>query len=140
MHKYILLVALCQVNSLLLGQALATDPQLAKVESQYFNALKNKNYTGLDTIHHDLFHGVLATGKKLDKAAMIAYQNSNDAYVMKSFESLEVKTFGDVAVYTGIEVNKAKTGTILGQIRFIRIFARKNNAWTLTHAQFTAII
>jgi hypothetical protein len=140
MQKYYLLLVTFYVSTFCSGQSTASDPQLAQTENQFFTALKTKNFTGLETLYDNSFYGILTTGKKVNKAAMVEFQKSNDSLIAKSFENLETRIFGEVAISTGIEINSSKTGTKLGQLRFIRIFVRKNNVWTIIQSQFTTII
>lgn len=140
MLRYLLFLTFFQISNFSFGQASASDPGLVKTEDQFFAALKARDYTGLEAFYDDSFKGILATGKIVDKAAMVEYQKTSESYIAKSFENLETRIFGDVAISTGTEVNTAKTGTKLGQSRFIRIFIRKNNVWKIIECQYTTII
>jgi ketosteroid isomerase-like protein len=128
------------VSNLSFGQSSAIDSKLAAAQDQYFAALINKDYQNLEALYDDSFVGILSTGKKMDKAGLIDYQKTSDVQIYKSFEELDTRIYGDVAVCTGLEINKAKSGTKLGQIRFIRIYVKKNNIWKIVNSQFTSII
>lgn len=122
------------------GQSTSTDAQLAKTENKFFEAIVTRNYTELESFYDDAFSGILSSGKVVDKLQMVENQKTNDGVVVKSFVDLKTTIYGDVAVSTGIEVNKTKSGSNLGQIRFTRIYIKRNNDWKIINCQYTAII
>ncbi len=142
MYKsFAIIIAIALQTSLQsLGQSVPTDPKFTEVEEKFFEALKNKNYNGLEDYYDDSFTGVLPSGKKIDKAGMIDYHKTNDVVIFKVFESLETRVYGDVAICSGIEINKVKSGSIVGRQFFILIFLKKENTWRMINSQFTSII
>ena len=121
-------------------QSTATDPQLVKTENKFFEAIATRNYTEIESFYDDAFSGILSSGKVVDKSQMVEYQKTNDGVVVKSFQELKTTIYGEVAISTGIEVNKTKSGSNLGQIRFTRIYVKRNNEWKIINCQYTAII
>jgi len=140
MLKYLISLALLSSSIFSFGQSTASDPELVNTENQLYTMLTTNNFTGLESLYDDSFIGILADGKSVAKSAMVEYQKAKDPRIVKSFENLETRIFGDVAISSGTELNKSKAGSIVGQLKFIRIFIKKDKNWKIVNSQFTTII
>lgn len=140
MMRILVTLLLVFLSGVAFCQSTAADPQLAKTENQFLEALVSRNYTDLETFYSDTFSGILSSGKVVNKTEMVAYQKTNDGVVVKSFQDLKTVIYGDVAVSTGVEVNKTKSGSSLGQLRFIRVYLKTNKEWAIVNCQYTTII
>ena len=97
--------------------ASAAEQVLLNIEKQRLEAIVARNHEFLNNLYDDTFHGVIATGRSVDKAKIIEFLESYNPYVIQSIEEVKATVYGNVAVTTGKLLNKSKSGSIIGQTR-----------------------
>jgi uncharacterized protein (TIGR02246 family) len=122
--------------------AAATTPASTENVEQAIRSLENERSQAsvrsdtatLDRILADDFSTVGTSGAVRNKAQWLA---DNKSGVLKaesqSFADVNVRVYGDAAVVTGLMTQKGqdKGADISGQIRFTRVYAKRNGQWRL---------
>ena len=121
------------------GQSANTDPILVALENKFLEVLKNRTFENLASFYDDAYQGTLETGRVVDKNKMIEFQKTVSPYITPSIEDLKTAVYTEIAITTGRLVNKTKSGTIIGQSRFIRVYVKRNNEWKIIEGQYTLI-
>ncbi len=135
--KYLLLLLFAMVSFGGYSQTETPEQTLIKLEDQRLKAIINRDSITLSSIYDDSYHGVLASGRAVNKTGVIEYQLSNNPLVKISIEDVKASVYGNVGITTGKQFNRSKSGTVLGHSRFIRVYLKKGNAWKIIHSQGT---
>src|SRR5262245_52693984 len=124
----------CMVRALLLSLSLVqfvyaqTDPPeqwLLKLEEQHLQAMISRDSSQLNSLYDPAFHGVLATGQSVDKPKVVEFLTSSSPHIQLAIEDLKSKVAGPLGWTTGKQVSRSKSGSIIGQTRFLRIYHRQ---------------
>ncbi len=133
--KFLLLVVVCSP-----GFSQTPEQDIMKIEGQHVEAIGTRNHDVLTSLYDDQYHGVLASGHTVDKTKMVEFLETSSPHITLGVEDLKVTAYGTVAVVTGKTVNRSKSGTVIGQSRFIRIYLKKGDQWKIIESQGTVII
>ncbi len=134
-YAFVFLLSAIIVNGY--AQKDAPEQALVRLEDQRLKAIIDRDSVTLSSLYDDHYRGVLTTGKQVNKIGVMEFQLSNNPYVKISIENVEAVIYGNVGITTGKQVNRSKSGTILGQSKFIRVYLRNGNGWKIIQSQGT---
>ena len=118
----------------------SAEQALLNIEDQHLLAMINHSHDVLTAMYDDQFHGVLASGNVVDKVKVLEFLESGSPHVLISIEEVKATVFGTLAVTTGKVVSKGKSGFVIGQSRFLRVYVKKGDQWKIVESQTTVII
>lgn len=122
-------------------QAQETPEQtLVKMEDQRLQAIVKKDTATIMKIYDDRYQGVLASGQTVDKTKLIEFHLSGSPHITLVMEDVKASVYGSIAVTTGKQLNKAKSGHVIGQSKFIRIWQKNGDRWTVIRSQGTIVV
>lgn len=121
------------------AQTLVNDGSVETTENKFLELLKTRMYDNLASFYDDQYQGVLETGKVVDKEKMVEFQKTGSSYITPFVEDQKFSVFENIAVTTGKILNKTKSGAVIGQSRFIRVYVKKGTDWKIIESQFTLI-
>jgi len=113
---------------------------LINLESQRLQAIIHKDTATILKIYDDHYQGVLASGQSVDKAKQAEFHLSGSPHIALSNEDVKATIYGNIGVTTGRQVNKAKSGHVIGQSKFIHIYQKHGDKWTLIRSQGTIVV
>jgi hypothetical protein len=126
---------------MLSGQAQDTPEQsLLKMEEVRLQSIVKKDTLTIMKIYDDRYQGVLASGHSVDKSKVIEFHLSGSPHITLSMEDLKASVYGSIGVTTGKQLNKAKSGHVIGQSKFIRIWQKNGDRWTIIRSQGTIVV
>ena len=136
-HIFILLLALTGLGAY--AQTESPEQALAKMEDQRLKAIINKDSVALSALYDDKYTGVLTSGRAVNKAGVMKFQMTNNPLVQITIEDVKANIYNNVGITTGRQVNRSKSGTTLGQSKFVRVYLKTGNSWKIVHSQGTLI-
>ncbi len=113
---------------------------MVNLENKRLEAVASRNHEYLVNLYDDSFHGIIASGHEVDKVKMLEFLESYNPYVIQTIENVKAHVFGAIAVTTGKLVNKSKSGSVIGQTRFLHVYQKKAEHWKMIESQGTLII
>lgn len=126
---------------LLVQFAYAQEPeQLLALEDKHLQAMVSRDSAFLNSVYDAAFHGVLATGQTVDKTKVVEFLISSSPHIQWAIVEVKAKVAGSVGWTVGKLVSKSKSGSIIGQTRFLRIYHKSGNNWRIIESQGTVII
>ena len=120
--------------------SVSPEQTILTLEGQHVEAIGARNHDVLVSLYDDQYHGILASGQTVDKTKMVEFLETSSPHILVGVEGLKVVVYGAVAVVTGKTVNRSKSGTVIGQSRFIRVYLKKGDQWKIVESQGTVII
>ena len=124
---------ICQAQS-------ADEKVLLELEKQLTEAIASHKTDVLNKLFDDRYHGVTPAGAVVDKTKWLQLLNTNNPYIIFTTEDVKATVYGTTAVVTGKVVGTSKTGTIIGQSRFIHVLIKRSDHWKIIAEQGTVII
>ena len=121
------------------SQTETPEQALVRLEDQRLKAIVNRDSITLSNLYDDGYKGVLASGRTVNKAGVLEFQLSSNPHVRITIEGVQASAHENVGVVTGKQVNRSKSGTILGQSKFIRVYLKIGNTWKIIHSQGTLV-
>ena len=140
MKKLILLLLVLLFNHCIRAQVADDEKIILDLETQKGSAITLHNDAFLNNLIDESFRGVTAIGSVIHKAEQLEIYKTNNPYVIFSTEELHVSVNNNMAVVTGKLVSKSKSGSVIGQSRFLILYTRRNNQWKITFGQETGVI
>jgi hypothetical protein len=113
---------------------------LLRLEDQRLQAIIQRDTATIMKIYDDKYQGVLASGQSVDKTKVIEFHLSGSPHITIGIEDVKAMAFGNIGVTTGKQVNKAKSGHVIGQSKFIRIYQKTGDRWTIIKSQGTIVV
>ena len=113
---------------------------LVRLEDQRLQAIVNRDTAAIMKIYDDRYQGVLASGQSVDKTKVIEFHLSGSPHIALSMEDIKASVYGTIGVTTGKQLNKAKSGHVIGQSKFIRIWQKNGDRWTVIRSQGTIVV
>ncbi len=110
------------------------------LEGKLIEGIGTRNHDVLMSLYDDQYHGVLASGHTVDKAKMVEFLETSSPHILVGVEDLKVTIYGTLGVTTGKIVSRSKSGSVIGQSRFIRVYQKKGDQWKIVESQGTVII
>lgn len=120
-----------------MGQDLKT---LTDMEKQRIEAIEARAFDFVAGLYAEEFKGVTGAGKQVDKALLMEQLKTNSPHIHFSTEDVQVRIFGTIALVTGKQMSKSKMGSVIGQVRYILILAKKDDLWKIIESQETIIV
>lgn len=117
----------------------AEEKVLLDIERQRSEAIATGGNAFLNSVYHDQFRGVTAAGIVVDKKSLLEIFKSNNPDAVFSTDEMKATVYGYAAVVTGKLISKSKEGSLLGQLRFMHIYIKRNGQWKIIEGQGTAI-
>jgi len=118
----------------------SSEQTLVRLENERLAAIIKKDTAAITKIYDDRYQGVLASGLSVDKARLIEFHLSASPHIALSLEDVKATVYGNVGIATGKEVNKSKSGHIIGQSKFTRIYLKNGDRWTIVRSQGTIVV
>jgi hypothetical protein len=115
----------------------ATEQMLTSLEQDRLKAIVARDSVKLSAMYDDKYNGVLTNGREVTKAGVIEFQMASNPHITISIEAVKAFVYGTVGVTKGTQVNRSKSGTILGQSKFIRVYQKAGNNWKIIYSQGT---
>lgn len=123
------------------GQTGGTVEQtLMNMEDQHLLGMINHDKAALATMYDDQFHGVLGSGSRADKNAMLEFLVSGSPHILLSTEEVKVTVYGNTAVATGKILSKGKSGSVIAKSRFIHVLIKRGEEWKIIESQSTVVV
>lgn len=113
---------------------------LIRLEDQRLQAIIKRDTATILKIYDDRYQGVLASGQSVDKAKLVEFHLSGSPHITLSMEDIKTSVYGNIAVTTGKQLNKAKSGHVIGQSKFIRVWQKNGDRWTVIRSQGTIVV
>lgn len=113
---------------------------LLKLEDDRLQAITRKDTAALVKIYDDRYQGVLASGQSVDKTKVIEFHLSGSPHITLTMEDVKVVVYGSIGVTSGKQLNKAKSGHVIGQSKFMRVWQKNGNQWTVIRSQGTIVV
>lgn len=113
---------------------------LVRIENERLQAILKKDTATILKIYDDSYQGVLASGHAVDKAGVIEFHLSGSPHIQIGIEDVKATVYGTIGVTTGKQVNKSKSGTVIGQSRFMRIYQKNGTGWRIIRSQGTIMV
>ncbi len=113
---------------------------LVRIENERMQAILKKDTATIAKIYDDSYQGVLASGHAVDKAGVIEFHLSGSPHIQIGIEDVKASVYGTIGVTTGKQVNKSKSGTIIGQSRFMRVYQKNGTNWRIIRSQGTIVV
>lgn len=137
-HLLILVLAFACVQGF--SQSESPEDVLVRMENERLQAIINRDTAKIASIYDDRYQGILASGHSVDKAGVLEFHLSGSPHIMISIEDVKASVFGNIGVTTGKQLNKAKSGHVIGQSKFMRIYQKNGNKWTIIKSQGTIVV
>jgi ketosteroid isomerase-like protein len=122
------------------AQAPVDEKVLLDFENQLTLAIAEHKEDQLGNMFDVSYHGVTPAGKVVNKLEWLQLLKTNNPFVIFNTEEVKATVHGSVAVVTGKLVGKSKTGTVIGQSRFMHVLLKKDNHWKIVEEQGTIVI
>lgn len=115
---------------------------LIQLVEQINVALTKADMPFLERVLHKDFVLTSSKGKLEGRSEYISNRRSGGmVYLSKTSDEIKVLLFGDAAIVTGRDTEKARANQreMEGQYRWTRVFVRHDGRWQLVSAQFTPV-
>jgi hypothetical protein len=123
-----------------IAQSGADEKVFLDFEHQLTAAIAEHKEDQLSNMFDVAYHGVTPAGKVVNKIEWLQLLKTNNPFVVFNTEDVKSTMHGAVAVVTGKLVGKSKTGTVIGQSRFMHVLVKKDNQWKIIEEQSTIVI
>ncbi|MBL7847525.1 MAG: nuclear transport factor 2 family protein [Cyclobacteriaceae bacterium] len=122
------------------SQTESQEEVLVRIENERLQAIINRDTAKISSIYDDRYQGILASGHSVDKAGVLEFHLSGSPHILISIEDVKAWVYGNIGVTTGKQLNKAKSGHVIGQSKFMRIYQKNGNKWTIIRSQGTIVV
>lgn len=113
---------------------------IIELEKQRNYAIALNDEKTLSDLLDETYSGVTASGKVVNKSDQVAIYKSTNPYVKFTAENVFVTVYENSAVVTGTLVGKAKSGSLIGQTRYLYIYIKRGGQWRIKTGQETIVI
>lgn len=119
-----------------------TDDQkiILELEKDRQYAISLHDEIKLKDLLDDSYYGVTATGKVVNKSEQLEIYKSTNPYVTFTSEGVSVTSVEASAIVTGTLVGKTKSGSVVGETRYLIIYLKSANQWKIKMAQETVVM
>lgn len=113
--------------------------QLREIEETRRQAIKQGDMKTLEGIYANDFSAIAGSGQIINKELLLAVFKRNDPSVTFTTDEINVRFFGQTAVFTGRLTGKASSGETISASRFTHIFVKRSGRWQCIAGQSTPI-
>ncbi len=140
--KLNLVVSFCIVLFSPTAQAQTMDDQqiILDLEKQRNYAITLHDEKTLSDLLDEAYSGVTASGKVVNKSEQLAIYKSTNSFVTFAAENISITVNESTAVVTGTLSSKTKSGTVIGQTRYIYVYLKRDGKWRIKIGQETVVI
>lgn len=135
--KYVLQLLLIMAFFGGYSQTETPEQALIKLEDLRLKAIISRDSITLSSLYDAAYRGTLTNGRDVTKAEVIEFQLANNPNIKITIENVQPSVHGNVGIVTGKQVNRSKSGTILGRSKFMRVYLKKDNTWKIIYSQGT---
>lgn len=135
-----ILVLFCVLFSLPVWSQDAPEQTLIRMENEGLDAIVRKDTSMISKLYDDSFQGVLASGHAVNKAGVIEFHLSGSPHIQIGIDDVKAIAFGDVGITTGKLINRSKSGTVIGQSRFMHVYRKTSTGWRIIRGQGTIVV
>jgi hypothetical protein len=136
------IVPLCLVLLSFALQAQTTDDEkiIFELEKQRNHAVAQHDEKTLSDLFDETYSGVTPSGKVLNKSEQLNIYKSTNPYVTFTAEDVSASVYETTAVVRGTSVGKAKSGSVIGQTRYLYVYLKRDGRWRIKVGQETVVI
>lgn len=113
---------------------------LIRMENEGLDAVIRKDTVVITKIYDDSFQGVLASGHAVNKAGVLEFHLSGSPHIQIGIDDVKAIVFGDIGITTGKLINRSKSGTVIGQSRFMHVYRKTGEGWRIIRSQGTIVV
>lgn len=135
----IALVAFCGVAGARPGNTSKAEAELRQIEETRRHAIATGDTKTLDRIYADDFVAIAGNGQVITKTDLFAVLARNDPSVVFTTDEINVRIFGETAVFTGRLTGRAQDGTVVSVGRFTHVFVKRAGRWQCVAGQSTPL-
>jgi ketosteroid isomerase-like protein len=118
--------------------ALQDKASLEQAVNQFLDAVKAGNVEKIKTTYTPDYTFTGPDGKIMSGEERLKMLSSGTAGTVQNFSDVNVRTYGNTGVATGVALNKSASGAT-GQTRFLQVWTWQGGHWRLAASQVTAI-
>ena len=122
------------------AQSAGDERILLGLETQLTEAIALHKEAFLINLFDEQYHGVTPNGTVVNKAKWLELLKTNNPYVIFSIDEVKATIFGNTAIVTGKLVGKSKSGTVIGQSRYVHVFVKRSDQWKIIEEQSTLVL
>lgn len=119
-------------------RAKKSEQQLRELEKVRSQAIKQGDMSVLNEIYADDFSGIAGSGQVINKAELLEVFKRTDPRLIFNTDEINVRLFGETAIFTGRLTGKTAEGEIILASRFTHVFVKRGKRWQCVAGQSTA--
>ena len=140
MKKLLLTILIAISVFALYAQTTESQKGILELEKQRTDAIAAHDAAFLSNLYDDAYAGVGASGALVHKAEQLDVFKTRNSFVMYSTEDIVTTVYGSIAVLTGKQITKSKSGSVLGQTRYLLVYSNLSGQWKIVTGQETDVI
>lgn len=121
------------------GQS-AAQRELLAIERERSAAIARHDTAWLATVYAPDFAGVVANGRRVDRAALFRVFGFDSPESRFLIDELHIRDFGEAATVTGRLRTTTLAGEVVGESRYLHVYVRRDGHWWLVAAEGTAVL
>lgn len=114
--------------------------RIVRLEVERSAAIARHDTTWLATLYAPDFRGVVANGRRVDRAALFRVFSFDNPSARFAIDELEVRDFGAAATVTGRLRTLGPGGEVAGESRYLHVYVRRDGRWWMVAAEGTAVL
>ena len=114
--------------------------RILRLEVERSAAIARHDTTWLATLYAPDFRGVVANGRRVDRAALFRVFSFDNPSARFTIDELEVRDFGAAMTVTGRLISLGPGGGVAGESRYLHVYVRRDGHWWMVAAEGTAVL
>jgi len=143
MNRACLLVLLIATQTISAGAAKVdvakVETELRRLEEVRRQAIKEGDETTLNEIYDDEFSAIAGNGQVIGKSQLMMVFKRNDPTISFTTDDINVRVFGDTALFVGRLRGRTADGTLVSASRFTHVFVKRGGKWRCVAGQSTPL-
>jgi len=135
-----ILVLFCWLAALPVWSQETPEQSLVRIENEGLEAIIRKDTSMISKMYDEAYQGVLASGHAVNKAGVIEFHLSGSPHIKIGIDDVKAIVFGDIGITTGKLINRSKSGTVIGQSRFMHVYRKNGESWRIIRGQGTIVV
>ena len=115
------------------------EQELRALEERRREAIKQGDMKAIDQIYADDFSAIAGSGQVINKEQLMAVFKRNDPSIEFTTDEINVRVFGQTAIFTGRLTGRAPGGEVVSASRFTHFFVKRRGRWQCVAGQSTAL-